>query len=190
MDAALGLVGRGENFSSISLREVAKNAGVVPTSFYRHFTDMEELGLNVVDDLGLLLRKLMRNSRQSGAYAEALNRSSIEVYTDFVSEHKNYFYFMCQCRTGGTLALRSAIRNEFKYFASELATDIRALPLLNQVNSLDLDMMAQLMVETVFESTIDFLDQADTSPNFRQEFINLMVKKLRLIWLGAGEWRS
>src|SRR5690606_40642806 len=44
MNAALELVGRGDNFASISLREVAKNAGVVPTSFYRHFETMEDLG--------------------------------------------------------------------------------------------------------------------------------------------------
>ncbi len=190
MDAALGLVGNGDNFSSISLREVAKNAGVVPTSFYRHFTDMEELGLNVVDDLGMLLRKLMRNTRQSGGYAESLTRSSIEVYTDFVCQHRNYFYFMCQCRTGGTLALRSAIRNEFKYFANELASDIRALPVMTEIDSQDLDMVSQLLVEFVFESTIDLLDLVDTSPTYQKEFIEQMVKKLRLIWLGAGKWRS
>ena len=63
MDAALMLVGKGDNFSSISLREVAKNAGVVPTSFYRHFSDMDELGLTLVDEAGLTLRQLMRQAR-------------------------------------------------------------------------------------------------------------------------------
>ena len=53
MDSALAIIGFGANFASISLREVAKTAGVVPTSFYRHFGDMEELGLAMVDELGL-----------------------------------------------------------------------------------------------------------------------------------------
>ncbi|WP_156498890.1 TetR family transcriptional regulator, partial [Oleiphilus sp. HI0079] len=78
MDAALNLTGNGRNFASISLREVAKNAGVVPTSFYRHFTDMEELGLNIIDDLGLLLRKLMRQARQNEGYFDARARNSVE----------------------------------------------------------------------------------------------------------------
>ena len=49
MDSVLAIIGYGANFASISLREVAKTAGLVPTSFYRHFGDMEELGLAMVD---------------------------------------------------------------------------------------------------------------------------------------------
>ena len=62
MDSVLAIIGYGANFASISLREVAKTAGLVPTSFYRHFGDMEELGLAMVDELGLNLRRLMRGT--------------------------------------------------------------------------------------------------------------------------------
>ena len=190
IDAALTIVGAGGNFSSISLREVAKNAGLVPTSFYRHFTDMEELGLNVVDDLGLILRKMMRLARQSDGYQSGRLRSSVEVYVAFIEEHKSHFYFMCQCRTGGTAALRRAIRNELKYFETELSSDIRAVPMLKDMTTQDRDVMSQLIVSMVFEVTIDILDLNDTNSNYEQEFIDTMVKKLRIIWLGAEQWSS
>ena len=190
IDAALSIVGGGSNFASISLREVAKNAGLVPTSFYRHFTDMEELGLNVVDDLGLILRKMMRTARQSDGYQQGSLRSSVEVYVNFVSEHQSHFYFMSQCRTGGTPVLRQAIRNELKYFETELSSDIRTVPILKEMTSQDRDMMSQLIVSTVFDATIDILDLSDSGSNFEQEFIEIMVKKLRMIWLGAEKWRS
>ena len=45
MDAARHLMESGRGFGSLSLREVAKTAGIVPTGFYRHFADMDELGL-------------------------------------------------------------------------------------------------------------------------------------------------
>lgn len=190
MDSALMLVGKGENFSNISLREVAKNAGVVPTSFYRHFTDMEELGLNLVDDLGLMLRRLMRATRQHEGPIERLIHSSVEVYVAYVTEHRNYFYFMCQCRAGGTLVLRNAIRNELKYFANELATDIRQVSLLPKVDGQDLEMLSHLVVGTVAETTVDLLDLVESNPASRQEMIERTVKKLQLIFLGAGQWRS
>ncbi len=190
MDAALLLVGNGENFASISLREVAKTAGVVPTSFYRHFTDMEELGLNLVDELGLLLRKLMRTTRQQERLVQGLIRSSVNVYSQFVLEHRNHFVFMGQCRTGGTPALRSALRNELRFFATELGSDIRQLNMLSEMDAGDLDQLCQLIVATVYESTIDLLDQADSSPTFAQEFVENMVKRLKFIWLGAEAWRS
>ena len=44
MDAALDLVAKKAPFSSLSLREVTKRAGVVPTAFYRHFPGYERPG--------------------------------------------------------------------------------------------------------------------------------------------------
>ena len=195
MDAALMLVGKGNNFSSISLREVAKNAGVVPTSFYRHFSDMEELGLNLVDDLGLILRRVMRATRQHGVTkqggpAEDFIRASVEVYVDFVCTHRNHFYFMCQSRTGGTSALRAALRTELKYFANELVLDVRHGSMLPEVDEQDLEMISQLIVATMSEITIDILDQGKTSAAIQKELTEKTVMKLRLIWLGARRWKS
>lgn len=190
MEAALSLVGEGENFSSISLREVAKGAGVVPTSFYRHFTDMEELGLNLVDELGLILRKLMRATRQRNGFSEKMTRNSVEVYSDYVLQHRNYFYFMCQSRSGGTPALRHALRNELKFFANELALDLCQSIEVKSIASEDLNVACQLLVETVFDSTVDLLDLMDSNPLSREEFNERLIKKLRFVWLGVKQWNS
>lgn len=190
MDSALSLVGQGENFTNISLREVAKGAGVVPTSFYRHFKDMDELGLSLVDELGMILRKLMRATRQRNGFAEKMTRNSVEVYSDYVLQHRNYFYFMCQCRGGGTPALRNALRNELKFFANELAVDLSKTPTTKTIASEDLNVACQLLVETVFDSTVDLLDLIDTNQNYCDEFNAQLIKKLRLIWLGLKQWNS
>ena len=47
--AAFDQLSAERSFSNLSLREVAREAGIAPTSFYRHFRDMEELGLTLVD---------------------------------------------------------------------------------------------------------------------------------------------
>ncbi len=36
-------------FAQLSLRQVSRQAGVVPTAFYRHFESMDELGLALVE---------------------------------------------------------------------------------------------------------------------------------------------
>jgi TetR/AcrR family transcriptional regulator, fatty acid biosynthesis regulator len=66
MQAALELVGQGRGFTSLSLREVTREIGVVPASFYRHFKDMDELGLALVEEGGMTLRRLLREARRSG----------------------------------------------------------------------------------------------------------------------------
>ena len=190
MNSALSLVGQGENFANISLREVAKGAGVVPTSFYRHFRDMEELGLNLVDELGMILRKLMRATRQRNGFSEKMTRSSVEVYSDYVLQHRNYFYFMCQCRGGGTPALRDALRNELKFFANELAVDLSKTANTQSIANDDLNVACQLLVETVFDSTVDLLDLANANESYREDFNAQLIKKLRFIWLGLKQWDS
>ena len=40
--AALHLIGPQKSIASLSLREVAREAGIAPNSFYRHFKDIDE----------------------------------------------------------------------------------------------------------------------------------------------------
>ena len=47
--AALKKMNEDKGFSSLGLREVAKEAGIAPASFYRHFKNMEELGMALVE---------------------------------------------------------------------------------------------------------------------------------------------
>jgi AcrR family transcriptional regulator len=47
--AAAGELATGRSFDTLSLREVSKLAGIAPTSFYRHFHDMDDLGLALIE---------------------------------------------------------------------------------------------------------------------------------------------
>src|SRR5689334_18618225 len=91
MDAALDLMEGGRSFNSLSMREVTKVAGVVPTAFYRHFRDMSELGLALVDDVGRSLRPLLREARLKGASYKDIIRGSVLIYKKYVEENPRYF---------------------------------------------------------------------------------------------------
>src|SRR5687767_7268200 len=66
LESALRLMQEGRSFTSLGLREVTREAGVVPTSFYRHFEDMDQLALALVEETGITLRRLLREARQAG----------------------------------------------------------------------------------------------------------------------------
>src|SRR3954466_8848326 len=73
--AALKLLSR-NSFDSISLREVTREAGISPTAFYRHFDDMEELGLALVEESFGSLRQMLRTARTDPTmYSHAITRS-------------------------------------------------------------------------------------------------------------------
>ena len=65
MEAARSLMDSGRGFGSLSLREVTRLAGIVPTGFYRHFQDMDELGLALVAEVGETFRATIRAVRQN-----------------------------------------------------------------------------------------------------------------------------
>ncbi len=48
------------SFSALSLREVTREAGIVPGAFYRHFESMEALGLVLIDESFRALRDMLR----------------------------------------------------------------------------------------------------------------------------------
>ena len=119
LDAALELLEE-QSFSSLSLRQVTRAAGIVPTAFYRHFDDMEELGLILIDESFRTLRAMLRAARSDPPTNEHVIRNSVEVLVGYVHEHYTHFRFIARERFGGVAALRHAIHREIRLFASEL----------------------------------------------------------------------
>lgn len=87
VEAAFSQLSAERSFASLSLREVAREAGIAPTSFYRHFRDVDELGLTMVDESGLMLRQLMRQARQRIAKGGSVIRTSVSTFMEFIGNN-------------------------------------------------------------------------------------------------------
>jgi len=186
LDAALALSLAGRGFASLGLREVTRAAGVVPTAFYRHFRTLDDLGLALVDDVCLQLRRLMREARATArALPDVAIRDSVRGYLGYVRAHARAFEFLLRERSGGSPVLREAIANELRYFVHELAADLRALDAFARFSASDLDMVADLVVTTVVALSLEVLS---LSPGHSRAEDG--VKQLRLIFLGTRAWRT
>jgi len=51
------------SFSGLSLREVTREAGIVPAAFYRHFDSKDALGLVLIDESFRSLREMLHSAR-------------------------------------------------------------------------------------------------------------------------------
>jgi len=189
LDAALELL-EGEGFSSLSLRQVTRTAGVVPTAFYRHFDDMEELGLVLIDESFRTLRAMLRAARAAPRTYEHVIPSSVEILVDYVHEHHTHFRFIARERFGGVAALRYAIRGEIRMFASDLATDLARFPYLDRWSTEDLQLLAGLMVSSMVSTTEAILDAPPQDPTAEAEIIETARRELRMIALSVPAWRS
>ncbi len=125
VDAALKLSGD-RGFSSLSLRGVAKEAGIATTSFYRPFADMDELGLALVDEVGMSLRQLVREARRrvDDSGKDRVIRASIQTFLEFVEGNKNLFRLLLGEGSGSTSHFRLAIAKEIQRFSDDLAEDL------------------------------------------------------------------
>jgi len=189
LDAALDLLEEG-TFASLSLRQVTRSAGVVPTAFYRHFENMEELGLVLIEESFGTLRAMIREARADPRTNEHVIRNSVAILVGYVHEHASHFRFIAGERFGGMTVLRRAIRTEIRLFASDLATDLARMPGFQAWSAEDLQLMASLMVDTMVSTAHAIIDAPASDEAAEAEIIKAARRQLGMITLGVPDWRS
>lgn len=186
LDAALDRL-ETDSFGSLSLREVTKQAGIVPTAFYRHFRDMDELGLALVDESIGTLHDLLRAAREGVTDRAHAIRPSLEILRVHVRDHPTHFRFLVRERAGGSATLRHAIGREIKLFATELAVDLARER--STWPTSDIQRLADLIV-TMIVATIEALVDADPADDAAQrQVIAAADDQMTMVLLGALAWQ-
>ena len=146
--AALKLL-QDRSFSSLSLREVTREVGIVPAAFYRHFESMEALGLVLIDESFRSLRDTLRDARAGKLDPNRVIESSVEILVASVAQRREHWRFIARERNSGLSVLRYAIRTEIRLITSELATDLARFPRLHEWTTEDLNVLATLFVNAM-----------------------------------------
>lgn len=182
IEAAFSQLSAERSFASLSLREVSREAGIAPTSFYRHFRDVDELGLTMVDESGLMLRQLMRQARQRIAKGGSVIRTSVSTFMEFIGNNPNAFRLLLRERSGTSAAFRAAVAREIQHFIAELAD---YLELENHMPRSFTEAQAEAMVTIVFSAGAEVLD---VDIEQRRQLEERLVLQLRMISKGAYYW--
>ncbi len=190
MDATLDLMEAGGGFCALSLREVTRQAGVVPAAFYRHFDDMETLGLALVTEVMRRFRTALRDVRHNEMEIGGAIEASVQIFLDYVEADRRYFMFLAREQYGGMPAVRKSITDGMLSISQDLASDLRQMPKLKHLEQMDLDIIADLVVKTVYSSLPDVLDPPQVAERESQQPKFQLVQKLRFILVGAKRWRG
>lgn len=183
MEAALDAT-EAEAFSNLSLRELTRRVGIVPTGFYRHFADMDALGLTIVADAFGTLQAMIRSVREDPVPPEDMIRGSVDVLAQHVRDRPSHFRFIARELNGGSPVLRDAIRDRLAAFTEELATDLGALPVVGRWHARDRLMLADLIVKVVVFAAADMLE----FPDEHDAIVHRTEQQLRLVVLAAPHW--
>lgn len=176
------------SFSNLSLREVTREAGIVPAAFYRHFESMEALGLVLIDESFRSLRDTLRGARAGKLDPSRVIESSVEILIGSVAEQREHWRFISRERSTGVAVLRYAIRTEIRLIVSELATDLARFPRLNEWSTEDLNVLASLFVNAMIV-TAEAIEDAQSAEAL-EDIHRTAVKQLRMITIGVASWKS
>lgn len=185
VDAAFRLLSAEQSFANLSLREVAREAGIAPTSFYRHFKDMDDLGLTLVDEAGLTLRQLMRQARarieEGGG---SVVKTSVSTFMEFVETNANELRLLLRERSGTSRSFRLAVQRELQHFIEELAHYIESKTHANHKLAY---FEADALVTLVFNAGAEALDMNKVK---RKDLADKVIQQLRFVAKGSEMLRQ
>lgn len=148
--AALNLIGPQKSIASLSLREVAREAGIAPNSFYRHFKDIDELAIELIDRSAIVLRQILNQSRLKASRHSSIVRSSVEVFIEQLDADEGNLSLLLREGYTGSASYKVAVEKQLNYFQQELQEDLVRLERLNGTKMAHPDLAAKAITQLVF----------------------------------------
>ncbi|WP_313219307.1 HTH-type transcriptional repressor FabR, partial [Stenotrophomonas sp.] len=181
--AALALIGPHRSVSTLSLREVAREAGIAPNSFYRQFRDMDELTVALIDLAGRSLRTIIGEARQRAASSErSVIRLSVETFIEQLRADDKLLHVLLREGSAGSDAFKQAVDRELNYFEDELRVDLIRLAAADGAVLHEPALASKAITRLVFAMGATAVDQP---PEKDPELIEQLAQMVRMIITGA-----
>ncbi|MCC4597619.1 HTH-type transcriptional repressor FabR [Xanthomonas campestris pv. phormiicola] len=181
--AALKLIGPHRSVSTLSLREVTREAGIAPNSFYRQFRDMDELAVALIDLAGSSLRTIIGQARQRAAGSNrSVILSSVETFMEQLRADDKLLHVLLREGTVGSDAFKRAVDRELNYFEEELRVDLIRLAAIDEAPLHEPALVSKAITRLVFAMGATAMD---LPPEKDPELIRQISAMLRMIILGS-----
>lgn len=162
-------------FASLGLREVARQASIAPTSFYRHFPDMEQLGLTLIADLvgpfvsGWLTRGHAAWSVTDGDDPAELVLAVATHALAGVQEDAELMRFLLAERNGSVPSFRRALAEQFLQLSKALQQAFRERPKSRLLPTYAADALVVLMLDACARALEDSTSKPALGDELRQQ---------------------
>jgi AcrR family transcriptional regulator len=188
--AALKLAMKTRSIRALGVREIGREAGLNPNTFYRHFSSMDELGLAILNEVIRSLRVPLREMRRTAADSIAsevpavrvpaeywttslkktrlVARETINLYFEFVLKNPEAFTIGVTELTGSSPMLREALQGTITDLAADLAEDIRILQLLPMVSDDSVQRISRIVIREIFMLSVDYIERVEAREEIRE----------------------
>ncbi len=160
IEAALRLTAGGRGFASLGLRELAREAGLNPNTFYRHFDTLDDLAREALESVSRRLRPMLRRERWLAAHDEphSVPRRACVAFFGFALENREAFQSALAEYHGTSPALREAVRANLHEVSAEMADDVVQLDLMPALTRETVDEVCTQIVLQLFHLSAEYLD--------------------------------
>lgn len=183
-----------EGYASLSLRSVARKAGIAPTSFYRHFREIDEMGVEMVAQAKVVLDDFLAQARKKMTFpaikkdddpvksVECITRPFAETFISVMEKNSQLAHLFFQEKTGSAEGLRDAIFEATEKLTGMLAEDLNQLCETSKNNLGDISLIAETMLTIVSACGMEMIVRPDTKP---KTITGRAILKLNLLLMGA-----
>ena len=179
--AALKLAAKSRSINSIGVRELGREAGLNPNTFYRHFKDLDDLSMALIDKLSRDLRVPLQTLRRSLVSREENAVRTVELVFDFAKAQPEVFMVGVRELYGASQPVREALRKVISEVAGDLAEDMRLMQMTPGLDDKTARELAEVVVVQSFHSTLDYLEH----PDQRAEILRRVVQFINALFVGA-----
>jgi len=179
LEAAARLVAR-EGSARLTLRELAKEAGMSHNSIYRHFPSVEDMMPTLIGDFTLQLREGLGRARSQVLPNELPPRTVVGWLLDFALSNKDTFVVAMRARHGPAGPARAAIELGAIQIVSDMRRDLGGAGKLPQLPDDKLDLALRVIVQQTFELCLSCIE----TPERREALLS--EAELIFTWCLAG----
>lgn len=130
MDAALRLLARQQHAETLSLRELAREAGLNHNTFYRHFESLGQLQTELMADFTAQLRQGTSEARADVARDPSVVRRVVGWLFDFAASHHDLFLVAYRTLHGPPSEGRMGLQRCMDDLRRDMLQEQRAMKLL------------------------------------------------------------
>lgn len=182
MQAALRIGASRRSLQSLGLRELAREAGLNPNTFYRHFDSLEQLSRELIDELSRDVRSKLRDIRRSVPHPEAeATPRTLEYMFDFALRNPEAVIVAVRELHGAMPALREALQRMIDAVTQEMVEDVQFLDLAPGLAPETLREVSRVVVQQVFHAQLDYIEQ----PIRRSQILRETIRFIDMLFAGA-----
>lgn len=182
LDAALRLAAVSRSLSGLGLRELAREAGLNPNTFYRHFKTVDDLGLAMIAEMAARIRQPLRDLRFEAAEraerdtpaklifgvdlarGQRVCSETVELFFEYAAQNPQAFIVGVRELHGSSKVLREALEQLMEDFASDMAEDLGKLQLLPSLEPMAVRQVSSMISRQLFQQSLDYIEQVERRP--------------------------